>query len=367
MKFSCAKAQLERAVGIAERFCGKNLALPILANILMEAGDNSVVVTATNLEQAVQFRVPARIAKPGKVCVPAKVFSSLLQSLGEDKLDAEAERGNLHLRTESRESRLNGSSADDFPLVPKIKKSAAFTVETAALTTALSRVLPAVSSSEFKPELAGALFRSGRDTLTLCATDTFRLAEHQVPLAKSEESGSTSFIVPHRAVQEMARILEGEDGVTSLVLGDNQILVESVGGGRMISRLVEGNFPDYQGIIPSHFTTSAYLPRGEIMSGVRASSIFASKLQEVTLRLGTKQIEVAAANPEVGEYHTRHNAALNGKEIAMSFNWRYLLDGIQALEDDEVFFGCNQETSPALLRNKSRADFTYVVMPIRLT
>lgn len=366
MKFSCAKVQLERAIGIAERFCGKNSAMPILGNILVEADENALVVTATNLEHAVQFRVPARISKPGKVCVPAKVFSSLLQSLSEDKLEAEAERGNLHLRTEARESRLNGSSTEDFPLIPKIKKTAALTVDSTILARALSRVLPAVSASEFKPELSGVFFRTGRHTLTLCATDTFRLAEHQMPLVKEQEGASVSFIVPHRAAQELIRILEGADATTSLILGDNQLLAES-GNGRMISRLVEGNFPEYQAIIPANFSTSAYLQRGEIMAGVRASSIFTSKLQEVTLRLGPKQIEVAAANPEVGEYRTRYGAALNGKEIAMSFNWRYLLDGIQALEDDEVFFGCNQESSPALLRNKSRADFTYVVMPIRLT
>jgi DNA polymerase-3 subunit beta len=156
------------------------------------------------------------------------------------------------------------------------------------------------------------------------------------------------------------------DGAVSMVLGDNQLLAES-GATRMISRLVEGNFPDYQGIIPADFTTSAHLSRAEITAGVRASGIFSSKLQEATLRLGQKQIEVFSANPEVGEYRTRLAAAINGKDIAMSFNWRYLLDGIQALEEEEIFFGCNQEASPALLRNKSRADFTYVVMPIRVT
>lgn len=360
------KANLERAAGATERFCGKNAALPILANILIEADGNAVVLTATNLEHAVQFRVPARISKPGKLCVQARTFSSLLQSLDEDQLEADAERGNLHLRTNTRESRLNGLSAEDFPIIPKIKKTGTFTVEAGILAGALSRVLPAVSSSEFKPELAGVFFRVARDTVTMCATDTFRLAEYRIPLAKREEEAGEPFILPHRTAQELVRIVDGMDGAVSMVLGDNQLLAES-GATRMISRLVEGNFPDYQGIIPADFTTSAHLSRAEITAGVRASGIFSSKLQEATLRLGQKQIEVFSANPEVGEYRTRLAAAINGKDIAMSFNWRYLLDGIQALEEEEIFFGCNQEASPALLRNKSRADFTYVVMPIRVT
>ena len=366
MKFSCTKAELERAVGIAERFTGKNVALPVLGHVLLAAEDNSLIVTGTNLEHAVQFRVPARVARPGQISVPAKVFSSLLQSLGDEKVEAEGERGNLHIRTQSRESRLNGANPDDFPIIPKIKKTEVFSAEAAQLARSLSKTLPAVSTSEFKPELSGVFFKAGKDTLTLCATDTFRLAECAVPLAKDHAGPHTPFIVPHRAAQELARILEGEEGDVSLILGDNQLLAET-GRGKVISRLIDGNFPDYKAIIPTHFTTSVHLERDDIIRGVRTSSIFASKLAEVTLRFGQKQVQIAAANPEIGEYRTEHAAALNGKEIAMSFNWRYFLDGIQALEDEEIFFGCNQESSPALLRNKSHTSFSYVVMPIRLT
>lgn len=366
MKFSCVKAHLERAAGIAERFAGKNLALPVLASVLLEAEDNSLVITATNLEHAVQLRVPARVSRAGKLCVPAKVLYSLLQSLAEDKIEGEAERGALRLKTDTREGRLNGLGVDDFPLVPKIKKGETLLIDGRVLSQGLQRVLPAVSTSEFKPELSGVLFNAVRDTLTLCATDTFRLAECRITLGKEHAGPAASFIVPYRAAQELARILEGEDETVSVILGDNQLLVES-GLGRMISRLVEGNFPDYQGIIPANFAASAYLQRDEIIRGVRASSIFASKLQEVTLRLSPKYLEITSANPEIGDYRTRWTSALKGEEIAMSFNWRYLLDGVQAMEEDEIFFGCNQATSPALLRNKSRSDFTYVVMPIRLT
>lgn len=366
MKFSCDKIELERVVGMAERFTGKNVALPILGHVLLAADQNTLTVTATNLEHAVEFRVPSRVARAGKISVPAKIFSSLLQSFSGEKIEAEGERGNLHIRTQGRTSRLNGANPDDFPIIPKIKKTETVSVEALALAKTLSMTLPAASASEFKPELAGVFFKVGKDALTLCATDTFRLAESAVPLAKENADAHTPFIVPHRPAQELARILEGEEGEVSLSLGDNQLLAET-GRGKVISRLIEGNFPEYKTIIPTHFTTSAHLERDEIIRGIRAASIFASKLAEVTLRFGPKQVQISAANPEVGEYHTEHAAALNGKEIAMSFNWRYFLDGIQALEDEEMFFGCNQESAPALLRNKSHTSFSYVVMPIRLT
>lgn len=365
MKFSCAKSDLERAAVIAERFTGKQQALPVLGHVLIAAGSTGLTLTATNLEHAVELSVPARVGHEGRVSVPAKILASLLQSLGDAEVQGSAESGNLHIRTHSRESRLNGSPTDDFPLVPKVKKTGTFSAEAASVARALARVLPAVSSSEFKPELSGVFFRAGKEDLTLCATDTFRLAEAVVPLVKND-ADTPSFILPHRSAAELSRILEGEDGAVSLSVADSQVAVHT-SRGVLTSRLIEGAFPDYKAIIPTRFATSAYVSRDDISRGVKAASIFASKLSEINVRLGTKHIEIKAANPDVGEYRTEYPAALNGKEIAMSFNWRYFLDGVGQLDDEEIFFGCNDAASPALMRNKSHSAFTYVVMPIRLT
>lgn len=375
MRFSCAKADLERAAMIAERFTGKQTTLPVLGHVLLSADAHGLTLSATNLEHAAELSVPARVSREGRVLVPAKIFSSLLQSMGDTAIDGEGERGNLRLRTPSREGVLNGSPADDFPIIPKVKKISEFSVDAASLAAGLSRVLPAVSLSEFKPELSGVFFhpprplRDGADGvggLTLCATDTFRLAEQTIPLVKNGSADAASFILPHRAAQELARLLEGADERVSLVYGESQMSADT-GKGRIISRLIDGAFPDYKAIIPGKFATSMYVSRDEVLRGIRAASIFASKLQEITLHLAGTEIEMKAENPEVGVYHTRCPAAQSGKEIAMSFNWRYLFDGLQQLEDEEIFFGCNDAGAPALMRNKSHDAFLYVVMPIRLS
>lgn len=365
MKFSCTKSDLERAAATAERFTGKQLALPALAHILVSTDARGLTLTATNLEHAVELRVPARVSREGRVAIPAKVFASLLQSLGDADVQGEGVGGKLRLMTGTRDVRLNGSPADDFPLVPKIKKTGGFSVDMALLSRGVARVLPAVSSSEFKPELSGVYFRQGKDSVTLCATDTFRLAEAVVPLAKSGDGG-VSFILPHRSASELSRLLEGEEGEASLVVGDSQLTVETRRG-VLTSRLVDGAFPDYKAIIPARFATSAYLSREDALRGARAASIFASKLQEITLHLAEKRMDIKAANPDVGEYHVTYPVSLTGKETAMSFNWRYVLDGLAQMDDEEIFFGCNDAGAPALIRNKSNAAFTYVVMPIRLT
>lgn len=366
MKFSCITSHLTRAALIAERFTGKNITLPILAHVRIDAEGNTITLTATNLEHAVEWRVPGRVARKGNVCVPAKVFSSLLQSFGDEKIEAEEERGGLRLKTQTRDGKVNGISVDDFPLVPKVKKVNTFSVDAPVLARNLMRVLPAVSASEFKPELTGVFMSAGRDAVTLAATDTFRLAECTQQLLGDREGDAASCIVPERTAQELARIFDQDEGKAMISLGENQLLAETAEG-KIVSRLIEGNFPEYRAIIPARFTTSAYLKKNDLIAGIRSASIFASKLQETSIRFSSNGLEISAANPEVGDYRVVCPAAREGKEIAINFNWRYLLDGVQSLEDEELFFGCNQESSPALLRNKSHHNFSYVVMPIRLT
>lgn len=367
MKFSCRKNDLERAVSVAERFTGKNAALPILGAILLDARGKTITVTATNLEYALEWRLPASVAKEGKVSIPARIFSSVIQSMPDDTLDVSEERSGIRVRGGGREGKINGMKADDFPLVPAIKKTHSFSLSSAGCGSALARVLPAVSASEFKPELGGVLVRVARDTLTLAATDTFRLAEASIPLADGKGSGvDFSVILPHRAAQEAARIMDGEDGLVEIAMGENQMFLKA-GPWAITSRLIEGAFPEYRAIIPTSFSASAHMKKSDLISAVRSSSVFASRLQEAAVRFLPDRIDVFAANPDIGEYKTSFPAARSGGDIAMSFNWRYLLDGAQALEEDDVFFGCNQETAPALLRNKSHKHFSYVVMPIRVS
>ncbi len=366
MKFSCRKEHLERALSSAERFVGKNITLPILGNVLMEADEHGLTITATNLEYAIEIRVPGDTRRPGKVSVPARVISSLVQTAREEKLELEVKQGNLSIASDSRQSRVNGMPADDFPLIPKIKKTAGFSADADVLSRALAHVMPAISSSDFKPELGGAFFQVRDTTLTLAASDTFRLAEEEIGVTKGPSS-PVSCIVPQRTAQELGRILgDYKDETVDVSLGDNQILMR-VGPVRITSRLIEGAFPEYRAIIPGQFDTSVFVSRDEFLSAVRSSSIFVSKLQEVALHFSHGILEVVSANPEVGEYRTKIKISFTGNDTAVSFNYRYLLDGVQALDEDEMFLGLSGSTSPALLRNKSRNTPTYVVMPIRLT
>lgn len=364
MRFSCIKEHFERAVVIAERFTGKNITLPILGNILCEFNEHILRITATNLEYAVQIEVPGKGTGVAALSIPAKIVGGLLQSVNEEQIVIEEKQGNIWIKTETRESRINSLPTEDFPLFPKIKKAHSVAVEAQTLQQGISTTIPAVSFSEFKPELSGVLFRIRGSELRLAATDTFRLAERIVEVT-NKEAEEFQFILPQRVAQEIARVFNGEGQNIKITLGDNQVLFEGERV-RIVSRIIEGSFPEYGAIIPKSFETTLFLKRQEFQEALRAASIFASKLQDVTLTLKGKTLIIEAANPDVGEYKTTFAIQQTGKDGELHFNYRYLIDALSVLSEPEFFFGLNTQQAPSLIRNKEDASFLYVVMPIRL-
>lgn len=364
MKFTCITEQVRHGLSAAERFNGKNTTLPILANVLMEVDGNTLKLITTNLESGIQVVIHGNGGSSGRVCVPIKVLSSFLQSVNDEKIQIEEKQGNLLVTADLRTTRINGVPADDFPLLPKITKSESFQIDAVSLKNGLEKVLPAVSASEFKPELSGVYIGVSPTQVKFAATDTFRLAEKTVTLDEKYKNKSFSFIMPHRIAQEIIRVI-GDDEEVTISMSENQALIET-DGLMIVSRLVEGNFPDYGGIIPKNFETSCHVSRTPLVSAVRASSIFASKLQDVMFNTTAKAIDINSSNQDVGEYINSLPCSIAGKETSVSFNCRYLLDGLQSLDEDDVFVGFNGKQGPTLLRNKADGSFLYVVMPIRI-
>lgn len=363
MKFSCIREKLDYALTTAERFTGKNISLPTLGSILFHLRGGTLTIAATNLEYAIEMVVSGSGEGEERICVPAKISSAFIQSLKDDTIDVEAKNTHLVLKSGARITRINCLTADEFPLIPSLKKHTGVVVSSSLLREGLEKVLPAVSLSGFKPELNGVLFRAGKQSLTLAATDTFRLTEKTITLAKGPADKNFSFILPSRAASEIMRVLrDGEE--SEIWIDENQALF-SIGNTKIVSRLIDGVFPEYEGIVPKNFGTTSIMQRNEIKDSIRTSGIFSSKLQDVILRFQESHVEVSSQNQEVGEYRTKIPSSFSGNPVTVSFNYRYILDGLNALHEDEIFFGCNDENAPALLRNKSDNSFIYVVMPIR--
>lgn len=362
MKIISTRNNLRDAFQLAERFTGKNLTLPVLGNILLSAGEKGARVSATNLEIGVETALPGKIIKTGAVTIPAKIVHSLIQSLEDDSVTVEEKDAVVTIKTDSSLFSVQGMPPTDFPRLPNVKKENEFVISAHILKGGLAAVTPSVSLSDFKPELSGVFCKRDAHSLTLAATDSFRLAEKTVPLGLS--GNAFSFILPGRTAQELIRSLPEDGSDVTIREGEHQILC-SFGDTEIISRLIDGAYPDYAAIIPKSFDTHIMAPREECVRKIKAASTLSSKLNDITIRWNTDTMVFEAANTELGKSEIQFSGKAKGKIGRVSFNYRYLLDGLEALGASEATISLNGDTAPAMIQSAEDPAFRYVVMPIR--
>ena len=371
MKTVVIKNNLKEGLDIAQRASGENLNLPILKYALIEVTDKDMQLTATNLEIAVSVVVSSRAVDRGRASAPISTLLSLINNLESERINLEKKGNQLTLKTDNYEATIQTLPIDDFPIIPKIKNEREFLeVKSEIFKEALEQVLSASQFSELRPELNSVLFDFSLDTLKLVATDSFRLAEKTITSSQFKTNHGQNFklLIPLKTAQELLRILK-DDEVLKIYHDQNQVLFKTERL-EFISRLVDGNFPDYTAIIPKSFDSEIILEKEKVMNALKLVGIFSGRSGEVKFRSqdGGRVLEVYSASQEVGEnkYLLPVKATKNLNEV--TFNWRYLADGLKALRTDQVFLGVNEEDKkPTIIKSPNEASFFYIVMPILKT
>ncbi|MEK7149213.1 MAG: DNA polymerase III subunit beta [Patescibacteria group bacterium] len=365
MKFTVLSQVLKDKISTAERFTGKNITLPVLSNILLSTSNKELIITSTNLEIACTLYISGKIIKEGSCAVPARTFSSFIQTFKNDeKVTIEDRNGTLFIETESTKTKILTSPIKDFPLIPKIKKERNIRIKKDDLQKSISEVLPAVSLSQLKPEINGIYISWDKKEkiLTLAATDTFRLAEKKIFL-ESEDSADFSFILPFRSAQELSHF-ESDADVADIIYGESQVRIAFLND-EMVTNTVNGLFPQYSGIIPKSFETRVEIKREYLIGAIKSTSFFTSKLQDVSFQVRAGELEVHAENSEVGETSSVVAATVKGNPMKIAFNFKYILDGLSALSGDSISILMNSESSPVLLKSMDQSLYTYLLMPIQ--
>ncbi|MDP2598702.1 MAG: DNA polymerase III subunit beta [Candidatus Liptonbacteria bacterium] len=367
MKFIVIRSNLRDCLSTVERATGDNLNLPILKNILFETEDNKIKVTATNLEIAITAYVPGKVIEQGKFTVPAGVMTNLLSNLQSERLNIEEKKGKLEIKTDNYEAAIQGLAAADFPLTPKIKNQNEWIeIKGGILKDALAQVLVATQFSDMRPELNTVLFKFSINDLKLVATDSFRLAERTVTAGELAANGKKEFemLVPLKTAQELPRVLRDDEAV-KIYHDENQVLFKA-SQTELLSRLVEGSFPDYKAIIPAKFAAELICNRQELMNALKLAAVFGSKTNEVKLKMkeNKKVVELASADQTLGENNYMLPVKTQGKFEDIIFNWRYLADSLKALKSEEVFLGTNGENQPAEIKAPGDASYLYILKPI---
>lgn len=364
MKLTCTTENIKLAVATAERFTGRHITLPILSHLLIKSDDKKTIVTATNLETGIEYAFPSKTQKTGVITAPAKLLNQLLQSIDDDQITIETKQNQLIAHTDTSDTILLGLNPDDFPSLPVIKKEHTFTIASDSLIPSLQQVLPSVSLSDIKPEISGVFFSINPGKVIIAATDSFRLAEKAIEKCDGVKN-SADCIVPARTIQELLRTMQSNNADDILVsLGERQILFEW-NDIRIISRLIDGAYPPYKNIIPKSYETTLFISRNDLLKKIRLASIFSSRLNDVILKFSTTEMEISTSNAEMGNTTSRLNIKGRGSSGSTVFNYRYLLDGLEALNEDNVVLNLNGVSGPALLQNQNDQTFLYLLMPIR--
>ncbi len=367
MKFVCVKDNIKDAILRVEKSTGKKVTLPILNAILFTAHKSGVTLSATNLETGIQVEVPGRVEEEGRIAIPARVVSGYISLISDEQITFTTEKDVLVISTPHGMTRMHGYPPDDFPSLPKTKKELVFSVPAPLLRQALSRVLVAVAQSDIKPEIASVFLSFSKRALTIAATDSFRLAQHIVTGSFAKGDAPTTILLPGRSAAEVLRLLDNDESIAAVDIAKGQAAVTTQRF-HMISRLTEGSFPDYERIIPTKFSTEVYVRRDELLNLMRLSGLFVGKLSDVTLSVAPdkKTVTVETANADVGEQTMYVSADISGEPIRISFNYRYLIDGLSEMDAETVLLGFTGPGGPVLMRNKDDSTYFYIAMPLKV-
>lgn len=381
MKLICTQENLAKAISYLERVVGKQSTLPILSNFLLETENGRLKLSATNLEIGVIAYIGAKIEKEGKIAIPAKLLSNFIHNLPSgDVLELESDNQTLKISSTSHQMKIKGLDGKDFPIIPQYKKEYFFSFPAQELKNALSRLLFCVSLNEARLELTGVNIFFLKDALHLAATDSFRLAEEVIPFLE-HKSGYEAFleenpslILPSGTLQEINRVITTESNEVKIALEENQIFFE-IDGVQIISRVINGKYPDYKQIIPQSFSLQCVFNKEAFQRAIKIASAFSSyDANEITLSFDIegKSCTVTSSSQEIGENKTvLEGEFLQGNNpLKIVFNPRYVLEGANALSSERIVFCANTGTTPAMLKMVDKNDITqdeylYVIMPIR--
>ena len=362
---------LARGLSVVSRAVSSRSTLPVLANVLLKTEDAGLKLTATNLEIGITYWVPGKIDEDGATTVPAKLLTDLVNSLpAGDRVDLEVAAGDtLHVKAGRFQTHIKGIDADEFPAIQTAGDRPTTRIAQNVLRRALAETAFAAASDEARPILTGVLARFEGDQLTLAAADNYRIAVKTVPILDAVPE--TSVVIPARALNELARVLADVDDPVEVVLAAarNQVLFH-LDGVDLVSRLIDGQFPNYQQVMPQAHATRAIIDREELLRAVRPAALIAHESANIVKLLvgadGEAGITVSA-NAEVGDHVGQVEAAVEGDGTTIAFNARYLNDVLTNVTADQFAIELNGPLSPGVFKPVGDEQYVHVVMPVRTT
>jgi DNA polymerase-3 subunit beta len=365
MKLVCTKDNLKKGLFVVSRVVGIGNPLQVLNNILVKTDQGRIKLSSTNLEIGVNTWVGGKIEEEGSLTVPARLINEYINNLPTDKVVLTSKDTTLNVESDNYHTNIKGLSSEDFPLIPQVADEPFAKIDSQELRDALSETTWAAAVNETQPEISGIYMAFESDKLRIAATDRYRLAERTAQLLEAA-SGSKEVIVPARTINELNKILGTSKGEVLIYFSDSQVLFK-FDETEIISRLIDGAYPDYRAIIPKEFKTQAILPREELIHALKATALFAPDTNNIQLEVTPETgIKVSASSAAAGENEAKVASKISGAANNAIFNFRYLLDCLNNLTEANVVLKMISDATPAMIVPEKRDNYIYIVMPIKI-
>ncbi|MBI3485834.1 DNA polymerase III subunit beta [Candidatus Daviesbacteria bacterium] len=371
MKVLILQQDLLPALQAVSRSVGVRSTLPVLANVLLQTENGKLKISATNLEVGVIKQLNAKVDEIGEVSVPAKTLLEIVSSLPVSELTLSSSTDQLKISTPSFKASLNGIPASEFPAIPLASDQAIF-LEASVLKNTLPQLTFAAAIDEGRPVLTGILTEIKDGMLELVATDGFRLAHKKTTLASKD---SFKALIPRKTFEEIVRLIDEElskdtqDEKIQIATSENQNqIIFKIGQTQLSSRLIEGQFPSWEKIVPTQSVARVVLDRSSFQKSVKLASVFAKDgASIIKLQTGENSLKLISEAKELGNQETDVEAQVEGQALTIAFNSKFLFDALSACSSSQIVIEFSGELSPALLKPVGEEGLEYVIMPVRLS
>ena len=365
MKVICTQENLKTGLVSVGRIISSSVSLPILSNVLLKTENGMLKVSSTNLEIAVTTYVRCKVETEGVVTVNCKTLSDLVSSLPNKNITLESHESEISLEAENYHTTIKTLPADEFPLIPEVENVKSFNLSAPEFKQALAQVVFAVSTNQTQPEISGVLFKSEDGGLKVVATDRYRLAEKKLKLQEPLNLPH-SLILPQRTIVELSRHVGGQDGQVQVAVNETQISF-TLNNTQIVSRLIDGEYPPYEQIIPSEFTAMVVTNRQALINGLRAGGVFSQNNASVKVeyRSDSQTLVLNTESGELGKSAVELPSKVEGQSGGLLLNFHYLLECLVNLSTENVVLRITNDSTASLLMPESDESYLYLVMPIK--
>lgn len=375
MKFSCNQDTFSKYLNIVSRVVSNKPGLPILNNVLFESEKNKLIIKATDLELSINTWIGADITDEGKVTIPAKQLTDFVNSIPEEVVQVEVEKQNFNISTSNNTASFNTMPSDDFPTIPSVEKKEDpfIQINKADLVMAINRVAFAAATDDIKPVLTGVKFEIEDDQVALIATDGLRLSRQVIKVGKT--SKNRSFLIPVRALIELSYIIsetsnDSDELLSIYLIEDKNQVMFRVGDIDLISRLIDGEFPEYKQIIPTGFKTKCSIEREVFLNSLKIVNIIARSVlgNKMILDISSKsdQISLSATQADLGKNESNFGCKVEGDDLKIAFSAKLLSDILNHVDSENILFECSEAVKPGVFKIDGDDSFVHLVMPMML-